>query len=429
MAFARQNPPMRILPLLLCLLPLLSHGAEPAARWWKGNLHTHSLWSDGDDYPEMIADWYKTRGYHFLALSDHNILSDHERWVSIAKNKGGEPAFAKYLARFGDKWVEQRDDDDDREVRLKMLSEFRPLFDEPERFLMIQSEEITGRSVHINATNIQEVILPYSGNDPNSSEGVFKAMQYVVNAVAEQRKRTGVPMFPHINHPNFKWAITAEEMMHLENEQFFEVYNGHPSVFNEGDAQHAGTERVWDILLTERLAVLGKEPFFGLGTDDSHNYHTESSKKSNPGRGWVMVRAAKLAVEDLITAMEAGDFYASSGVTLKDVRREKDKLSLEIEAEPGVTYTTEFIGTRKGYDRTSQPVTDANNVVQRVTRSYSKDIGTVLATVTGASASYALKGDEIYVRARVTSSKLKENPYREGEFERAWTQPLVTGVK
>ena len=30
------------------------------ARWWKGNLHTHSLWSDGDHYPEMVADWYKT---------------------------------------------------------------------------------------------------------------------------------------------------------------------------------------------------------------------------------------------------------------------------------------------------------------------------------------------------------------------------------
>ena len=40
--------------------------ADPPARWWKGNLHTHSLWSDGNDYPEMIVDWYRRRGYHFL---------------------------------------------------------------------------------------------------------------------------------------------------------------------------------------------------------------------------------------------------------------------------------------------------------------------------------------------------------------------------
>ena len=45
---------------LVCLLlasPLVTE------RWWKGNLHTHTLWSDGDDYPEMVLDWYKSRGY------------------------------------------------------------------------------------------------------------------------------------------------------------------------------------------------------------------------------------------------------------------------------------------------------------------------------------------------------------------------------
>ena len=86
-------------------------------------------------------------------------------------------------------------------------------------------------------------------------------------------------------------------------------------------------------------------------------------------------------------------------------------------------------GTRAGYDRTSTPVLDANNVEQRITRSYSKDIGTVLYSATGTSASYTLKGDEIYVRARVTSSKIKQNTTIAGEFERAWTQPLVTGIK
>ena len=41
--------------------PVTAH-AEP--RWVKGNLHTHSLWSDGNDYPEMIVDWYARNGYH-----------------------------------------------------------------------------------------------------------------------------------------------------------------------------------------------------------------------------------------------------------------------------------------------------------------------------------------------------------------------------
>lgn len=421
---------MRLPQLLLCLTlaPLLAFGAEPEPHWWKGNLHTHSHWSDGNDYPEMIADWYKNHGYHFLALSDHNILLDQERWISIARSKGGELAFNKYLARFGDKWVEQRDAAGDREVRLKMLGEFRGQFEETDRFLMVASEEITGRyltaPIHINATNVREKIEPQEGHS------VVEVMQKTVNAVLEQRQRTGVPMFPHINHPNFGWGVTAEELMQLDGERFFEVYNGHPSVHNEGDDKHAGVERVWDIILTERLAELGKPVLYGLGTDDSHQYHNEPNKLSHPGRGWVMVRAPHLTVENLIAALEAGDFYASSGVVLKDVQRKDGQLSVEIEPEPGVTYITEFIGTRRGYDRTNTQVLGESGETLRVTRRYSKDIGAVLATVAGTSASYTLKGDEIYVRACITSSKQKADPASAaGEFERAWTQPLVPHEK
>lgn len=92
-------------------------------------------------------------------------------------------------------------------------------------------------------------------------------------------------------------------------------------------------------------------------------------------------------------------------------------------------YTTEFIGTRKGYDRTSEPVLGKNGEVLRVTRRYSKDIGTVLASVEDASPSYTMKGDEIYVRARVTSSKPKVDPAHPSEVEQAWTQPLIGKLK
>lgn len=414
--------------IIICFVPHIARAAGSPARWWKGNLHTHSLWSDGDDYPEMIVEWYKQHGYHFLAMSDHNVLSDNEHWISVAKSSGGELAFRKYLERFGWDWVEVRDADGVKEVRLKMLSEFRLPFEEEGHFLMIQSEEITGRTVHVNATNIQEIILPYTRYDPGNSEIVIKALQRTINAVVEQRQRTGVPMFPHVNHPNFKWALTAEELAQLENERFFEVYNGHPEVRNVGDEIHASTDRVWDIILTQRLAQ-GKEPLFGLATDDSHQYHNEPKKTKRPGRGWVMVRAEKLEVEELIAALEAGDFYASSGVTLKDVRRETDRLSLQIDAEPGVTYTTEFIGTRVGYDPSSDPVLDELGEPLRVTRRYSNDIGTVLLRTCETSPAYVMKGDEIYVRARVTSSKLMPDPSRRGEFEQAWTQPLVGSAR
>src|SRR5688572_12554825 len=82
-----------------------------APQYWKGNLHTHSLWSDGDDFPDMIADWYKRKGYQFLALTEHNTLADGDKWVDAASNAVRQQAVAKYRARFGEGWVERREKD------------------------------------------------------------------------------------------------------------------------------------------------------------------------------------------------------------------------------------------------------------------------------------------------------------------------------
>jgi hypothetical protein len=416
---------MRLCYLVLVLLglPVIAASPESAPRWWKGNLHTHSLWSDGDDYPEMIADWYKQRGYQFLALTEHNVLAEGQRWFNLTNNRGGGPIFARYLERFGPDWVEQRTVDGVAQVRLKPLSEFRTRLEERDRFLLIPAMEITDRHltapIHINAANIAAVIAPQGGSN------VLDVMQRNVNGVLEQRERTGQPMFPHINHPNFGWAITAEELMRLEGERFFEIYNGHPDVKNLGDDSHAGTERVWDILLAWRIGVLGLPAMLGLAVDDSHHYLDFAIPKSNPGRGWVMVRATNLTPESIVGALEAGDFYATTGVVLNDVRRDGDLLRVSIAAEDGVTYRTEFIGTRRGFDRANEPIRNAAGDRLRVTHRYSADIGKVLAEVTGTSPEFKLGGDELYVRAKITSSKPKTNPNRGGETEAAWVQPFL----
>ena len=50
-------------------------------QWYRGNIHTHSLWSDGDDYLESIALWYREHGYDFVCFTDHNVLPRGERWI------------------------------------------------------------------------------------------------------------------------------------------------------------------------------------------------------------------------------------------------------------------------------------------------------------------------------------------------------------
>ena len=90
-----------------------------------------------------------------------------------------------------------------------------------------------------------------------------------------ERQRTGQPMIPHVNHPNFGYAITPEELMQVRGEKFFEVYNGHPRVNNEGDATRLSTDVMWDVMLTKRLTELrlpcvhvcpaGQQPPDGVG--------------------------------------------------------------------------------------------------------------------------------------------------------------------
>ena len=184
---------------------------ESDLTWYKGNLHTHTYWSDGDEFPEMVLDWYKSNGYNFVALSDHNTLAQNEKWKLITKSQLYEESFRQYLEKFGEDWVVYKTDTGRIKVKLKTFTEYKSKL-EANNFLIIPSEEITNYvnvkiPVHVNAINLQRFIEP-----PNAAT-VLETMQQSVDAVLKQREETGVPMFPHINHPNFFWAITLEDMI------------------------------------------------------------------------------------------------------------------------------------------------------------------------------------------------------------------------
>ncbi len=413
------------LAILFFIISTCAASAQSNLRWWKGNLHTHTLWSDGDDFPEMVVDWYKARGYDFLALSDHNTLQEGEFGV-VATNTAIARLLPRYTRRFGPEWITRGQGTNGTPlILLKTLAEFRGQFEAPGRFLLIPAEEVTDKfgrwPIHLIASGVQEYIKPRGGNSP------VDVIQRNFAALQAQRERTGVPMMMHLAHPNFGWAITAEDMIQLRAERFFEVYNGHPLVHNDGDATHASTERMWDIVNTHRIAERRDLPLLGLAVDDSHHYGKFSPTNSNSGRGWVMVRAAQLTAAAIINALEAGNFYASSGVELNDVTWKENKLTLRIVPQPGVTFTTEFIGTRRPVDWQNKTVMSTNGHPLAVTRLYSRGIGAVLSEQRGTNVSYQTTGDELFVRARVTSSRLKENGVEPGERERAWTQPVRPG--
>jgi len=172
---------------------------------------------------------------------------------------------------------------------------------------------------------------------------------------------------------------------------------------------------------------------YGVAVDDSHEYTRWGVGSVNPGRGWIMVKSKWLTPNKITEAVKRGDFYNSTGVTFSQLQVGDGRIALEIEAEPGLEYRIEFIGTLKNADLIGRPESGPNtehdhrgneeHLHQEVTR-YSDEIGEVLMTVNGTSAEYVATGEEIYVRARVTSSQLQDNPFAEGDFEKAWTQPL-----
>lgn len=395
---------LHLFAFIILVATACSTSKEPTLvkQWYKGNLHTHSYWSDGDDYPEMIMDWYKSHDYDFVVLSDHNTLAEGEKWKLLPKSPSHEAGFEKYLAKYGPNGVVYREDSAGRiEVKLKTLAEYAPMFEEENEFLIIQSQELSDsfeeKPLHMNVTNIQMKIEPQGGNS------VAEVLQRSLNQVKAQRDSTGVPMFLHINHPNFIWAITPEDMIELSGERFFEVYNGHPMVHNYGDSLRPSMEVLWDKVQTAYLQA-NKPLLYGLAVDDAHNYHVFDENSSNPGRGWVMVLAENLDPASLVEAMERGDFYSSTGVTLAEINFDGDDLQVSAEVEEGVTYTIQFFGTKKSNPSAS---------------------GVLLKEEQGEKAAYRLETDDLYVRAKIISSKPKENPYKPGDTEVAWTQPVI----
>jgi hypothetical protein len=405
----------------LTLSPLLLAACGPAPsdeaplRWLKGNTHTHTLWSDGDAAPEQVASWYADNGYQFLVLSDHNIYQDHERWFPVAEDGVGrlKPSEVDALiTRYGTDKVELRGDPGSREMRLRTLTELKAELErEPEGgeggFLLLPGEEVTssfeGRPVHINAVNTDHVLPALQ------RASIVELMSDTLRSIEEAGAASGRPVFGHLNHPNFGWGVTWEEVAAVKEDRFFEVYNGHRSTRNQGDSEHPSMETLWDNALARRLTAAEPLPFlYGVATDDAHHYF--GNLTSPTGRGWVMVRAEALDRDLVTAAMNRGDFYASSGVTLEDLEVTADGYRLRVKEDGDASFRIRFIGTRQ-LDGALGP------------------IGEELMVVDGPEAEYAFAGDELYVRAQITSSRLHPQPYLEGDREMAWTQPAAPGSR
>ena len=313
--------------LAATMVPVLG-GVMSQLNWYKGNLHTHTTRSDGDSEPEVVARWYARHGYQFLVLSDHNHLTLLD--TPLRRRRG---------------WP-----------------------------LLIPGEEVTLQlkggavPVHLIGIGIKRVVEPVDADE------VVPTLQANVNAI---RQAGGLA---EINHPNLRWAFDHEAIRQVKGAHLLEIYNGHPATNNWGGGGKPSCDEIWDRVLSSGL------PIFGVAVDDAHHFKKEfNASRSNPGRGWIVVRASECSQESLLDAMGRGDFYASTGVHLAELEVSPTGMRLAVDENEHLRYTISFIGQD----------------------------GRLLAQSFSPQATYEAKNTDRYFRAVVHASN----------GSRAWTQP------
>lgn len=239
--------------------------------------------------------------------------------------------------------------------------------------LVLPGTEVTAQNypaLHMAAVNITNAI-PKGAGTPTQA----------INAVLSV---CGPPSIPILAHPGWQ-GPTVAEIAAATGLCFIEVYSGIPSI--------GSSEQIWDAVLMARIAAGNNAPLYGVAGDDAHVFASNApSSAATPGRGWVMVRAATSEPPtsgQIYTAMKAGDFYSSSGVTLETLTRTASGIAIEVQPEPDLTYVMRtVVGRTSGVS-----VTEANDT----------------------EASYELQPGDLYARLVAVASN--------GQM--AWSQPVM----
>ena len=340
-----------------------------AGKWWRGQVHVHTNWTDAAD----AVKWYKRAGYNFAIITD----------LIYASNVGG----------------------------------LQQLYDNPGRFCVIGGIELN-KEVPTFGDKIYDM-EGYGGTPDDIKEFRDPLTNYinlpVDDSAAATYNRQGkmirdVGGVPAIAHPNLNWSITAEDILKTNPTliKHLEISTAEPGMNDLGGGGHPSTEEMWDQVLSSGRVL------YGLAADDAHhfydfapqNYFNEAAPATVypalPGRTSVYVYAEELTPKAIIAAIDRGDFYSvkhhlTFPIQFEDYQVDKN----------GIKIVLPKIDKDVGWSLPGH-----NNAAYR-TFFIGKD-GKVLKVDESLTPVYQFKGDELYVRARVECS--------DGAV--AWTQPV-----
>lgn len=232
----------------------------------KGNIHSHTMFSDGVLTPEQMKEAYKSHGYDFLAITDHDFYTDT-----------------------------------------------RNLTDKD--FTMIQGFELWGnnasddKDIHINFLWDDEI----EGIKPNSVNHLPERTGKVCEAFCYKMRERGA--YVMLNHPDWcklmSYEIDDENPYHA-----VEIINYATEwLENTGDSSIFWTE-----LLYRGIKI------FNGGSDDNHNHDPLDSMYCDSFGGFTVVKAKDRSAGSIIEAMKAGSFYTSTGPEIYDFYVEGDEV-------------------------------------------------------------------------------------------------------
>lgn len=329
--------------------PPVPGSAARAKPFLKGQTHVHSNRSyDARTPPEQVVKFYRDRGYDFLVLTDHNR-------VTALPSPEGMLVFAGVELSQNSATCDPKPS-----PGYRCLFHLSGLFVDPTR----------------DAKQGERIPLQFR---PGRLDA-YRAELAIV------RELGGAPV---LNHPLFHFAADARLVRSLSADGVRHVELWNASLDQQHPASRESAERraegLWDEVLTQGVRV------FGVATDDAHHF-ADAAERARVGkfayvgdRAWIMLRADKTPT-GVRAAFEAGDFYASTGVSLASLAHEAGALTLSVEPEAGQSYVTRFVGPS----------------------------GRELARSSGLSARHELGPGGGYVRAVVEDSRGRK----------AWTQPL-----
>ncbi len=326
--------------------------ALPAAApgFLKGETHVHTARSyDAHTPPVDVLAFYAARGYDFVALTDHNR-------VTVVKPPDG------LLLIPGVEFTQNSKD-----CTPPPPSGYRCLFHTTGLFVDPSRDRFHGGLIH----------MPFQ-------RGRMDAYRWEVR---HARELGGVAV---LDHPLFHFAANASMIAQLAHEglKLVELFNASlDGQFPGGQrAAEDRAERLWNDVLDRGILI------YGMATDDAHHFADAADRRRHGryayvgDRAWIMVRAEKRPAA-IRSALLAGHFYDSTGVTLRSLERSAQGFHLVVEPQPGEKYAIRFVGRR----------------------------GKLLSRVEGPEASYRIRGDEGWVRAVVDASS----------GHRAWIQPVM----